>query len=225
MIMEKNNETKTVMMTAEEAAQFAAYKADKARKEAAEKARADREAYSKMVDEEVVSTIPVLRDLSEDISSVKTAVLENFQTILKMKSDVLKRGKEDQRSHTFTTSDGKARITIGRHACDGWKDTVNDGVAIVKEACLSLIKDDTTRALVNQIMRLLSRDSAGNLKASKALQLRKLANDLGSDRLNEGITIIEEAYIPSFSKTYIYAEVREEKTGAWKPIPLGMTEA
>lgn len=221
----EQNVTKAVMMTAEEAAQFAAYKADKARKEAAEKARADREAYSKMVDEEVVSTIPVLRELSSDISSVKTAVLENFQTILKMKSDVLKRGKEDQRSHTFTTSDGKARITIGRHACDGWKDTVNDGVAIVKEACLSLIKDETTRALVNQIMRLLSRDSAGNLKASKALQLRKLANDLGSDRLNEGITIIEEAYIPSFSKTYIYAEVREEKTGAWKPIPLGMTEA
>ena len=74
-------------------------------------------------------------------------------------------------------------------------------------------------------MRLVARDSAGNLKASKALQLRKLANDLNNDRLNEGITIIEEAYIPSFSKTYIYAEVRDEKTGAWKQIPLSMTES
>ena len=142
-----------------------------------------------------------------------------------MKADVLRRVKEDQKSHTFTTSDGTRRIIIGRHQCDGWKDTVNDGVAIVKEACLSLIKDDTTRALVNQMMRLLSRDAAGNLKANKALQLRKLANELNDERLNEGITIIEEAYIPQLSKTYIYAEYKDEKSGAWKQIPLGMTEA
>lgn len=223
--MENFNETRTVTMTAEEAAQFAAYQAEKTRKEAAAKAKEARETYAKMVDDEVITAIPMLKELSNDISRVKGQVLDNFQTILQMKSEVMKRVKEDQRSHTFTTSDGNARIIIGRHACDGWKDTVNDGIAIVKEACLSLIKDDTTRALVNQIMRLVARDAAGNLKATKALQLRKLANDLNNDRLNEGITIIEEAYIPSFSKTYIYAEVRDEKTGAWKQIPLGMTEA
>ncbi|MGP1610259.1 MAG: DUF3164 family protein [Candidatus Cryptobacteroides sp.] len=225
MIMEQNKEIRTVTMTADEAAQFAAYKAEIAKKEAAEKARNDRETYSKMVDEEVLSAIPMLEELSKDIASVKTAVLENFKAVLQMKAEVLNRVREDQKSHTFTTSDGQARITIGRHACDGWKDTVNDGVAIVKEACLAMIKDDTTRALVNQIMRLIARDAAGNLKASKALQLRKLATELNNDRLNEGITIIEESYIPSFSKTYIYAEVRDDKTGGWKPVPLGMTEA
>lgn len=223
--MEQTNETKTVIMTADEAAQFAAYKAEIAKKEAAEKARNDRETYSKMVDEEVLTAIPMLEELSKDIASVKTAVLENFKAVLQMKAEVLNRVREDQKSHTFTTSDGQARITIGRHACDAWKDTVNDGIAIVKEACLALIKDDTTRALVNQIMRLIARDSAGNLKAAKALQLRKLAADLNNEKLNEGIAIIEEAYIPSFSRTYIYAEVRDEKTNGWRQIPLGMTES
>lgn len=223
--MEQNKEHTAVVMTAEEAAQFAAFKAEKAKKEAAEKAKNDRETYSKMVNEEVTAAIPVLQELSNDIASVKNTVLDNFKAILQMKDEVLKRVKNDQKSHTFTTSDGLARITIGRHACDGWKDTVNDGVEIVKEACLALINDDTTRALVNQLMRLVARDSAGNLKAAKALQLRKLANELNNDRLNEGITIIEEAYIPSFSKTYIYAEVRDEKTGGWKQIPLSMTES
>ena len=215
----------TVQMTAEEAAQYAAFKAAQEKKAAAEQAKKDRETYAEMVDEEVASALPLLTGLSGEIANVKAKVLDNFNAALKMKSDVLKRTKDDQRSHTFTHSDGLQRITIGRHCCDGWKDTVNDGVAIVKEACLALIKDDTTRALVNQIMRLLARDTAGNLKANKALQLRKLANDLNNERLNEGITIIEESYIPSFSKTFIYAEVKDEKTGAWKSIPLGMTEA
>ena len=96
---------------------------------------------------------------------------------------------------------------------------------MVKDACMDLIKDDTTRALVNQIMALMSPDKDGNLKAAKALQLRKLADELHNDRISEGVQIIEEAYIPSLSKTYIYGEVKDEQTGAWKSIPLGMTEA
>lgn len=219
------NKTTIVQMTAEEVARYEEFKASQAKKKATEQAKRNRETYASMVDDEVTSALPVLQELSADISSVKGKVLENFAAILTMKAEVLNRVKDDQKSHTFTHSDGTKRITIGRHCCDGWKDTVNDGVAIVKESCLELIKDDTTRALVNQMMRLLSRDSAGNLKASKALQLRKLANELNNERLSEGIAIIEEAYIPSFSKTFIYAEIKDEKSGAWKTVPLGMTEA
>jgi len=212
-------------MTAEEAAQYEAFKAAQAKKAEAEQAKKDREVYGRMVDEEVERALPMLQELSGSISATKRTIEENFRQILDMKADVLKRTKDGQKSHTFTHSEGTKRITIGRRCCDGWKDTVNDGIAIVKEACLALIKDDTTRALVNQIMRLLSRDAVGNMKASKALQLRKLANDLNNERLDEGITIIEEAYIPSFTRTFIYAEFKDEKTGAWTPVPLGMTEA
>ena len=220
-----NSETRTVQMTAEEAAQYEAFKAAQAKKAEAEQAKKDREVYGQMVDEEIERALPMLQKLSGSISTTKRTIEENFRQILDMKADVLKRTKDGQKSHTFTNSEGTKRITIGRRCCDGWKDTVNDGIAIVKDACLALIKDDTTRALVNQIMRLLSRDAAGNLKASKALQLRKLANDLNNEQLNEGITIIEEAYIPSFTRTFIYAEFKDEKTGAWTPVPLGMTEA
>lgn len=220
-----NNETKTVQMTAEEAAQYEAFKAAQTKKAEAEQAKKDREVYGRLVDEEIDRALPMLQELSGSISATKRTVEENFRQILDMKADVLKRTKDGQKSHTFTNSEGTKRITIGRRCCDGWKDTVNDGIAIVTEACLALIKDDTTRALVNQIMRLVSRDAAGNLKATKALQLRKLANDLNNERLNEGITIIEEAYIPSFTRTFIYAEFKDEKTGAWKSVPLGMTEA
>lgn len=42
-----NNETKTVQMTAEEAAQYEAFKAEQEKKAAAEKAKKDRETYGR----------------------------------------------------------------------------------------------------------------------------------------------------------------------------------
>ena len=201
-----DNEVKTVQMTAEEAAQYAAFKAEQERKAAADKARKDREVYGQMVDEEIEQALPMLRELSGDIRTVKEQVLDNFRQILDMKADVLKRTKDGQKSHTFTNS------------------TVEDGIAIVKDAVMGLIKDDETKAMINQIMRLIARDQNGNLKASKVLQLDTLAEELHNERLNEGIAIIKESYIPNLSKTYIRAEWKDDN-GVWRYVPLGMTEA
>lgn len=222
--MEENIKT-TVVMTSEEAAEFRAFKEAQARKRAEEKKKADRQTYDELVDAAIEEAFPRLQNISDALKMTKKTVRDSFQAILDMKRDVLNLTKERQRSHTWTHSNGKLRITIGAHKCDGWKDTVTDGVQMVKEACLDLIKDETTRALVNQVLALMAPDKDGNLKASKALQLRKLADELHNERISEGVQIIEEAYIPSLSKTYIYGEVKDEDTGAWKPIPLGMTEA
>ena len=174
--------------------------------------------------EEIEQALPMLRELSGDIRTVKEQVLDNFRQILDMKADVLKRTKDGQKSHTFTNSTGDKRITIGRCVVDGWRDTVEDGIAIVKEAVMGLIKDDETKAMINQIMRLIARDQNGNLKASKVLQLDTLAEELHNERLNEGIAIIKESYIPNLSKTYIRAEWKDDN-GVWRYVPLGMTEA
>ena len=219
-------EVKTpVMMTDEQLARFRAFEEAEAKKAAEQKKKEDRMAYDELVDQAIEEAFPRLQNVSDSLRMTKKSVQGAFAAILEMKRDVLQLTKEKQRSHTWTHSNGKLRITIGSHKCDGWKDTVTDGVQMVKDACMDLIKDDTTRALVNQIMALMSPDKEGNLKAAKALQLRRLADELHNDRISEGVQIIEEAYIPSLSKTYIYGEVKDEQTGAWKSIPLGMTEA
>jgi len=215
----------TVFMTEEQLARFRAFEEAEAKKAAEQKKKEDRMAYDELVDQAIEEAFPRLQNVSDSLRMTKKTVQGAFAAILEMKRDVLQLTKEKQRSHTWTHSNGKLRITIGSHKCDGWKDTVTDGVQMVKDACMDLIKDDTTRALVNQIMALMSPDKEGNLKAAKALQLRKLADELHNDRISEGVQIIEEAYIPSLSKTYIYGEVKDEATGAWKSIPLGMTEA
>lgn len=223
-IMNEENR-QTVVMTAEEKAEFEAFQQAKAKKAAEEKAKADREMYRQMVDEEIEHSIPVLLGISEEIKESKQKVLDNFKTILEMKSDLFKtKVRDDQRSHTFTNSNGDKRITLGVYVTDGYRDTVEDGIAIVKEYIASLANDEKTQALVNMVFRLLSRDAKGTLKASRIVQLRKVAEDTGDARFLEGVRIIEESYQPEVSKQFIRAEVKD-KNGMWKPIPLGMTES
>lgn len=212
-----------VTMTAEERQEFEAYRAEKQKKEVAAKRKQQRENYAAMVDDELRTTLPVLQELSEQIKTVKNTVFGNFDAILKMKSEVLGLTKDDQRSHTFTASDSKLRLTLGVNTIDGYRDTVEDGIAMVKAYIESLAKDETSKALVNAVLRLLSRDQSGNIKASRVLQLRKMAEETGNERFIEGVQIIEESYQPTETKKYIRAEYKNEK-GAWVNIPLGMTD-
>ncbi len=212
-----------VTMTAEERQEFEAYRAEKQKKEAVAQRKQQRENYASMVDDELRATLPVLQELSEQIKTVKNTVFGNFDAILKMKSEVLGLTKDDQRSHTFTTSDSKLRLTLGVNTIDGYRDTVEDGIAMVKAYIESLAKDETSKALVNAVLRLLSRDQSGNIKASRVLQLRKMAEETGNERFIEGVQIIEESYQPTATKKYIRAEYKNEK-GAWVNIPLGMTD-
>lgn len=218
-----SDEKTTIEMTADEKAEFEAFKAERDRKRAEEQRKAQRAQYAQMVDREIADAMPLLMAVNAELKHVKSAVYGNFDAILKMKSEVLGITKDDQRSHTFTTSDSRYRITLGVNTVDGYRDTVDDGIAMVMEYLGSLAKDDDSRALVAAVTRLMSRDNTGNIKASRVLQLRRMAEDSNNPRFIEGVRIIEEAYQPTVSKRYIRAEYRNDK-GAWVNVPLGMTD-
>lgn len=137
-----------VEMTTEEREQFEAFKAERAAKEAKEQAKRDREAYRELVDETIEQAIPELLCLSQGIKDTKQAVLDAFRNVIEMKADVLKLKKDGQRSDTFTNSAGDKRITVGVYTTDGYRDTVEDGIAIVKEYIEGLASDEKTKALV-----------------------------------------------------------------------------
>lgn len=210
-------------MTQEEAAQFAAFKAERERKAAEERRRAARETYRGMVDEAIDRAMPILAATSAAIADAKRTVLDDFRAALEMKAELFG-VRDDQRSHTFTNSEGTRRITVGQYTLDNYRDTVNEGIAIVKEYLGSLAKDEESASLVKAILRLMSRDQAGNLKASRVLQLRRMAEESGNARFQEGVRIIEESYAPEASRQFLRVE-EKTRDGAWKPLPLGMTEA
>ena len=209
-------------MTAQERQEYEAFKVMMARKAAEAKRKSDREAYTELVDETIAAVMPELTNISEAIAQKKTAAAEAFRGALEMKAELFG-VKDDQQSHTFTNSEGTMRITIGHYMLDNYRDTVNEGIAMVKTYIESQARDDASRALVKAILRLLSRDEAGNLKASRVLQLQKMAEETGDERFIEGVRIIQESYQPTPSKDYIRAAVRD-KSGAWVAVPLSMTD-
>lgn len=212
-----------VEMTQEELEKYNAWKQGEEKRIAAEQRKQQRKDYAAMVDEEVADALPELVSMSQQLKSVKDTVFGNFEAILKMKQEVLGLTRDSQRSHTFTNSDGSMCITLGVNVIDGYRDTVEDGIAIVKEYIQSLARDDNSKALVSAVLRLLSRDGQGNIKASRVLQLRKMAEETGDERFMEGVRIIEESYQPTTTKRYIRAEYKNEQ-GAWVNVPLGMTD-
>ena len=209
-----------IRLTASEAEEFRRYK------EAKEKDRLkkeNRDAYKQLVDEAVREVFPTLQEVSNSLARSKQGVYERFADALKLKEEIFNT-KADQKSNTFSSADGMYRITLGNHQTDDYDDTVNEGIAKVKEVISSFANDDNSRLLVGAIMKLLSRDAMGNLKASRVMQLRKLAAESGNAELIDGVEIIEKAYRPQISKTFIRAEHKDDN-GKWVSVPLGMTEA
>ena len=133
----------------------------------------NRQAYKALVNESIPQIIGKLQTYSEQMAEVKLHTFEALKILLDTKNEVYE-VKGDQQSHTFTDEHGNT-ITYGFRVIDNWDDTVNAGIEKVRDFIASLAKDDNSARLVNVINRLLKKDAKGNLKASRVLELTKLA--------------------------------------------------
>lgn len=211
-----------VTMTPEERQEYEEFRAKKAqeREEAARKAQ--REEYARLVDDEVAAAVAQLEELSEQMATIKKTIFDNFDTIIRMKREVMSLCKpEGQYTHTFTSSDSRCRITLGNRMVDDYRDTVEDGIAMVKDYITSLAKDEDSAQLVGLIMSLLERNKSGALQPSRVIRLRQLADKRQDPRLLEGVKIIEDSYQPYASSTFVQAEIKGA-TG-WVTIPLNIS--
>lgn len=217
-------DTVKVEMTPEEFAKMQAIMAEHRRKEEAQRAKEEREAYRSLASTTVDELFPKLEEASTALTGLKREVYDAFARVIETKKEVMGTQANDQRSHSFLSEDGKKRIIVGYYQRDGWDETVEDGIAKVKDYISSLAGDEETRKLVDIILDLLSRDGKGNLKADKVLQLDKYAESIQDVRFSEGVAIIKEAYRPVRTKDFVRAQVKNAM-GGWDDLPLGMTEA
>ena len=152
---------------------------------------------------------------------VKEQTFQNFQSVIDIKNDLFA-VKSDRQSDTFTTDDGKISIKIGNRVYEGWDDTVEVGIDKVKAYLKTLAKDEESGMLVETVMRLISKDRKGNLKASRVLELQQLAQRSGNPELIEAIEIIREAYRPVPSVQFIEVKYKDDE-GKELSLPLSMS--
>jgi ribosomal protein L29 len=189
-----------------------------------EKERADKKArqeeYEAFKDTFVRENIVKLEALSAEMERVRKEVFGDAKAVIDLKNELYKT-KSDRNSDTLSTADGKMKIALGCRTYEDWDDTLDVGVQKVKEFLKTLAKDDNSAVLVDAVMRLLSKDRKGNLKASKVLELEKIANKIGDEGFIEAIGIIRAAYRPVPSCQFIEASVRDED-GNENHIPLSL---
>ena len=207
-------------MTKEQRAEL---KAQLEAEEKAENARieAERETYKQMVDTAVSSAVKKLQLLSAEMMRVKQEVFQEFGSIIDMKNELFK-VKLDRKSDTFSTRDGAMTLTLGSRTNEGWDDSVDAGIAKVKEYLATLAKDENSAALVETVMGLLAKDRKGTLKANKVLELERLAIKTQDKDFMDGIRIIKDAYRPVPTCQFISVETKDEK-GNSVSLPLSLS--
>jgi hypothetical protein len=191
---------------------------EKEQKENADKIQQQRKGYKERVNVVLPGLFKVLVDASQFLAVAKTAVYKEVQELVALKSKVYDK-EVDQGSHSFTTDDGTT-IIVGNRMIDGWDDTVDIGIQKVTDYLQSLSKDANSKKLVKTILQLLSKD---NLKASRVLQLKKIADEIGDKNFIDAITIIQEAYRPNKSKQFVTCRYKDS-TGANIELPLSITD-
>jgi len=189
----------------------------------AEKARIDQERqnYKDLVDATVNSSVRKLQELSSQMERLKNEIFSEFDSVIKMKEELFK-VKIDRQTDSFTTTDSTKTITIGNRINEGWDDTVEVGIAMVKRYMNTMAKDEDSAALVDTIMSLVAKNRKGSLKASKVLELEKLANKRGDKDFIEAIKIIRDSYRPVPTCQFIEVELKDEQGNPVR-LPLSMS--
>ena len=186
--------------------QKAALKAQLEAEEKAEKARVqnERDTYKELVDAAVHSNVRKLQELSAEMERVKAEVFGEFAALIRTKNELFST-KMNRQSDTFTTQDGMMSITLGNRVNEGWDDTVEAGIAKVKEYLATLAKD-----------------RKGALKANKVLELERLAVKSQNAGFIDGINIIKQAYRPVPTCQFISVTVKDDK-GVETKLPLSLS--
>ena len=206
-------------MTAE---QRAALKAQLEAEERAEnqKRKDDIDAYKQMVDEFCSDVFARMKKVSEQLRDEKERVFSAADLLIEQKEKLFNT-KQDRHSNQFTTSDGKVTVALGYRTNDGWDDTVDVGIAKVKEYLKSLTSTEEGAKAVDIILKLLAKDKKGNLKASAMIQLEQHAAKYGDPLFIEGVQIIRDAYRPVDSCQFISVSYKDDK-GIKHTLPLSL---
>ncbi len=175
----------------EKAKLYADLEADKKAKK--ERQKADRKTYKELAVEYVERNIDMLVKHNSSTEDLIKKLFEDYEAVREMK--VLAYGDKHQDSHTSTTPDGNASITIGYNVTIGFDGTESSGVEKIKNFITSLSdEDENTKKLTKMVNTFLKPNAkTGMLNPSKIIELSKLRDDFNDEQFNDGLDIIFNA--------------------------------
>ncbi|MDV4078162.1 hypothetical protein CMT44_04250 [Elizabethkingia anophelis] len=190
------------------------------KKEKVEKAD-NRKTFKKLSEEYVKRNIPGLIKHHNKTASVISNLFADFKALKEMKAEVYGTRINEQDSHTSTTEDGKASITIGYNVTIGFDGTESEGVRMIKEFINSLSSDEENVQKLSAAVNTFLKPNAktGMLNPSKIIELSKLRDQYNDERFNQGLDIIFDAQQKRQNSMYVSGwQIIEDEEG--KPVKV-----
>ena len=175
-----------------------------------------------MTNESTKKIFDYAKIVTDVLTEYKKESFEEFRSLIGIKEELFN-VKDNQRSHTFTSDDGKS-ITLGYRLTDAFDDTVHVGIEKVKNWVFSEVNGTNNENIKKIISNMLKEDKNGNLNAKRVLELRNIATDINDENLNEAVEIIEKAYKPQKSCYFIDISYKDEN-GKRVSMPLSVSTA
>ncbi|MCA0428365.1 MAG: DUF3164 family protein [Bacteroidetes bacterium] len=191
-------------------------------KELEEREKAERRTYKEIASNEVYNHVKRLKETVEAMKSVKVEIYNSLRTLVESKKEVFDT-QESQKSHTFTTTDGRFRIIMGVRDISQWDGTETAGINKIQDYLKSLAKDTRSAELVNMVQGMLKPDKKGMLDPRRIVELSKIAEEGGNELFMDGINIIIAAYKVVGSKMFLEA-YEKSKDNSWQNINLNFSE-
>jgi len=180
-----------------------------------------RDDYKETVAHMVEENLLTLKSASKMLSEAKTLVFSDINTLLSLKKEVYgTSGDKSQQSWTFSTDSGS--IVAGYRMIDDWDDSYTAGIEKVKEFVNSLAKDEDSANLAETLLSFIKSERNGKLKSQNILDLKKMADKVGSATLTDGVNIIIAAKRPKRSAMFVEASIVDE-SGNKEYIPLSIS--
>lgn len=188
---------------------------------------AEKEVYENLKEESVTELFAFLLGLSQSIKDGKTKVFAACDPLLAMKKELYGLSDDDlskQQSHTFTNKENSKSVIIGYNVIDGWdEDLTTAAKARIDQWLTSKVNKDN-EMFVSMVRDILNATGDGKLKASRVMELSNKAKEFGDTELTNAISMLEKAYKPVKSSTYVKAKFKDENN-QWKWVELSMSQA
>jgi len=175
-----------------------------------------------MTNETVEDILSDAKIVVQILTEFKKSTFDMCKSLIGIKEDLFN-VKDNQRSHTFTTDDGKS-VTLGYRVTDAFDNTVFVGIEKIKKWVFSEVNGTNNENIKKIISNMLKEDRNGNLNAKRVLELRQIAMDVNDDELNDAVEIIEKAYKPQKSCYFIDISYKDEN-GKKVSVPLSISAA
>jgi len=187
-------------MTAEERKELARLKELEAKQK--QSRQAQKQAYDELLEENVPELVENIIPMLEKLDAFKASIWKRCEILREQLLEIFDE-KTDQSSWSFRTKNGDYFIRIGYNTDVKFDDSVNAGVAKIKEYIGSLA-DSTHANVLNEMVTLLMRPTkTGSLNPRRLLELAEKKAVIHDPLFHEGIDIILASQQKTKGSTYI----------------------